>query len=121
MKSFIVDIPVAPLSQNQIYRRGKGEGLYMTNEGKAFKKSIWAFTRMRAAAMQFAPTPLDLVGVRLTLRFPDGRGDIDGPVKPILDALQGAAYENDRQVEELVVRRRLRDPNPGLTIEVRIL
>lgn len=40
--------------------------------------------------------------VALTLRFyPKGEGDIDNLVKPMLDALKGHAYDDDKQVVEL--------------------
>lgn len=118
--TFIFDVPLVPLSQNAIYKRGRGRRLYMTEEGKKFKETIHALARMRAAVFPDFPTD-KAVGVKLILRRGDRRGDLDGPIKPILDALQGAVYYNDKQVDELIVRRHLRHPQPGMTIEVRIL
>lgn len=40
-----------------------------------------------------------------------GRFDIDNAAKGILDGMQGAAYDNDVQVSELVVRRQLAMPH----------
>ena len=49
------------------------------------------------------------VGVSMRAWFPTRRGDIDNIVKATLDALEGIAYLNDRQIVELHV---FRDPEP---------
>jgi Holliday junction resolvase RusA-like endonuclease len=41
--------------------------------------------------------------VWVEIRFGKMRADIDAYIKPLLDALQGVVYENDRQVKKLSV------------------
>jgi Holliday junction resolvase RusA-like endonuclease len=41
------------------------------------------------------------VAARLRFFWPTAAGDIDGPIKSTLDALQGFAFENDRRVRRL--------------------
>lgn len=58
---------------------------------------------------------------RVTLRFVfDGRrrGDLDNYAKAVLDGLQGAAFENDRQVSELVVREAVEAGNARTVVLV---
>jgi Holliday junction resolvase RusA-like endonuclease len=46
------------------------------------------------------------VHVEITHAFPGISGDLDNLAKPVLDALQGLAYEDDRQVIDLTMRKR---------------
>jgi len=47
-------------------------------------------------------------------------GDLDGRLKIVLDALQGAAYVNDSQIVAIDARRQDRDKGePGLVVEIR--
>lgn len=76
------------------------------------------------------------VVVELDLYFPDARGDVDGPIKFVLDALQGQPISdkrkgkgsrarlggiiaNDRQVLDLRVRRLIDRDNPRTVVRVR--
>ena len=45
-------------------------------------------------------------------------GDIDGPVKALLDALSGIAYQDDVQVVRLIVDKQLDRHNPGVLVFV---
>ena len=56
--------------------------------------------------------PLDgEVMVVITYYFKDGPLDIDNMPKPILDALNGLVYVDDRQITDLVCRKRDRNRN----------
>lgn len=44
--------------------------------------------------------------MRVTFFRESELGDVDNLAKPILDALQGVVYRNDRQIAEAVSRRR---------------
>lgn len=49
------------------------------------------------------------------------RPDSDGPGKLTRDALEGALYENDRQVRDFVQRKRLDREHPRLDITLRLV
>ena len=46
------------------------------------------------------------VHVEITHVYPAVSGDLDNLAKPVLDALQGLAYVDDRQVTDLTIRKR---------------
>ena len=49
---------------------------------------------------------------------PQKSGDIDAPLKCVLDAMEGCFYENDRQIVDLHIRRHDDKHNPRLEITV---
>ena len=55
------------------------------------------------------------VTVVITYYFKDGALDVDNMPKPILDALNGLVYSDDRQITDLVCRKR--DRNRDLQFE----
>lgn len=57
------------------------------------------------------------VHVQITHVFPGVSGDLDNLAKPVLDALKGLAYEDDRQVTDLTMRKR--DLTRDLRVETR--
>ena len=63
--------------------------------------------------------PLDgPVSVAMHFYFPNKRGDLDNRVKPVLDALEGVAYENDRQVVRYVAERYTDKNDPRVEVSV---
>ena len=56
--------------------------------------------------------------LRVRLYRPRKAGDIDGPLKPLLDALQGILYVNDSQLVRLEVDRFDDKDNPRVEVEV---
>jgi len=74
------------------------------------------------AAMWLNAQPTEMlsgdVSVRITVWFPNRRGDLDNRIKPVLDVLQGVAYANDSQVVHLEVGREVSDkPRTVVIIE----
>lgn len=63
------------------------------------------------AAKRAKKDPLWILGVR--------RIDLDNCMKVAIDALQGIAYDNDRQITDLRIRLGTPVPNGGMSIEVR--
>jgi len=57
------------------------------------------------------------VHVEITHGFPAVSGDLDNLAKPVLDALKGLAYVDDRQVTDLTIRKR--DLASDLRVETR--
>ena len=66
--------------------------------------------RIRTACLAAWPhidTPLlEVVSLRVTYYCEMAIGDVDNLVKPIQDALQGVAHVNDRQISDVIGRRR---------------
>ena len=58
------------------------------------------------------------VAVALELYRPQRSGDLDNFIKVSLDALKGYAYDDDKQVVEIVARRHDDKKNPRLVVEV---
>jgi crossover junction endodeoxyribonuclease RusA len=52
------------------------------------------------------PPVTGAVHVEITHVFPGVSGDLDNLAKPVLDALNRLAYEDDRQVTDLTMRKR---------------
>jgi Holliday junction resolvase RusA-like endonuclease len=121
-----------PLSQNRAWRivtiRGRGT-LAKTKESKVWQLAI-------AGASAAALEPLSRwdgkVRVDMDVHFDSMRPDLDGPVKLALDALQGVkppksllreggCIVNDRQVQELRVRRFTDKIEPRLEVRVHFL
>lgn len=114
----------APLSVNRYWtiQRGTG-GIGPSDEGRRWKQQA----RVLAARQAPAGAPFSgAVMVEIVLHPPtraDGlasrvRVDLDNAAKCTLDALEGVAYTNDRQIEVLTIR--LGDPMPagGMTVGV---
>lgn len=82
----------------------------LSKDARIYKKRI----------ASLAPTVRRIDGpVRLTLRIfrPRRAGDVDSTIKPMLDALQGVLYENDRQIVELHAYRGDDKTNPRVEVE----
>lgn len=93
-----------------------------TKAGKtyvAFIKSAKAMSYTDAARLQVPVLPRLLRGplkFTATIYYASRRPDLDESV--ILDVLQKRIYQNDRQVEEKDVKRRLDKQNPRAEIRV---
>jgi len=108
MSSYGLTLPFPP-STNTMYRRA-GHVMHLSAAGKAFKTEC---------AKQIAETmgPVDKiqgrVGIQIELFRKDRTAyDIDNYVKSVVDVLKGTFFEDDRQVDWLVVKRREVTP-PG--------
>jgi Holliday junction resolvase RusA-like endonuclease len=77
--------------------------MYLSKSGREFKE----FVKL-TCEVQVEMVPLKgRIGVQIELASPNQtrNTDIDNRVKAVLDSLEGIAFENDRQVDELIVRR----------------
>lgn len=113
MEPVKLTLPLPP-TVNTYWRsivRGKHALPILSREAREYK------ARMLTYAVNAKP----LVGpCKLTARFfrPRRAGDVDGRIKPLLDALQGIAFLNDAQLVELHAYNDL-DPNaPRVEVEV---
>ncbi len=94
------------LSQNQVYKINKGgKGIRMTDEGKAYKESVgWT---AKDAMIRQKITKFDKPMVEIVFKWHDNQPhDIDNPLKLTIDALKGICFEDDRQITDLIVKKR---------------
>lgn len=93
-----------PPSANTLYRtivRGKRAMPIKSAEHRAYFEAV--ATRVGFLA---APWPKETpLAVTLRLYRPRKSGDIDGPIKALLDSLNGRAWVDDSQIAELHVTR----------------
>lgn len=114
----------APLSINRYWtiQRGTG-GIGPSSEGRKWKEQA------KVLASSQAPPGAPFTGavmVEIVVHPPtraDGsasrvRVDLDNAAKCTLDALEGVAYANDRQIEVLTIRLGEARPGGGMTIGV---
>jgi crossover junction endodeoxyribonuclease RusA len=96
-----LEIDETPPSDNQVYRRANYGGMYMTADGKAWKEQVSLLTN------KYEPTDKP-VKVELHLTFSDKRRrDAHNYIKLTLDALENRFYNDDRQIEELLITKKV--------------
>lgn len=112
-----------PLSLNRYWTISRSRSITPTTEGRK-----WKAAAQKAAAWQkpkgapFAG-PVE-VGITLHPRAKQNgqasavRVDLDNACKLALDALQGIAYANDKQIEALIVKLGPPVAGGGMTVEV---
>jgi Holliday junction resolvase RusA-like endonuclease len=113
MISFIVPGPM--VSTNAAYRkRGAGYGFFITPEGHDYKTRIMLAAKkaMRGKAKLIEPCCVNVIYFR-----PSKRGDVDGPGKFVLDAMEGIVYENDSVVTDFTQQKR-HDPKDPRTVVI---
>jgi Holliday junction resolvase RusA-like endonuclease len=103
-----------PPSANRYWRNVKGRTL-KSREARAYAKACQADAIMQ---MHGAPLTED-VAVTMHLYRPTRRGDLDNRIKVALDALQGIAFDDDKQVVEIHAYRHDDKNEPRLEVEVR--
>ena len=87
--------------------------MYKSSEAKAYALACGS------ATVGLKLEPLEgPVSVKALVYFPSLRGDLDNRLKVLLDALEGIAYADDRQVYELYAIRMLDRENPRVEITV---
>lgn len=96
-----------PASRNRIAR------VMISEEGRRFKIRC-----INAAHLQCRTPLTGDVSLRATVYFKDRKRDLDNCLKPLLDALQGIVYVNDRQVVHLDFTKALDKGNPRIEMEV---
>lgn len=106
-------LPLPP-SANRYWRYGRGR-VYPSPEAEQYKQTV---ARLGLAA-QVRPFrgPCRLTVLRFW--FASRRRDIDSGIKVLLDALQGVAYVNDRQIEAVPGwEREIDRDNPRVVVRV---
>tara|TARA_R110000787_G_C13165936_1_gene420144 strand:+ start:186 stop:590 length:405 start_codon:yes stop_codon:yes gene_type:complete len=104
------------VSTNSGYRTSK-RGMYKTKELNAFQQAI-----RDAAQEMWGDTEPDKDSkwcVDIVYYYPSARNDIDGALKPTLDAMEGIVYVNDSQVVMLSVEKKKDKDDPRTEIVLR--
>lgn len=87
-------------------------------ETVAYEQAIgWAWREQHHSAPAEGPIRVS-VAVRECNRPPQRRGDLDNYVKSALDALNGLAWKDDRQVTWIEAHINREAAQPGMVIEV---
>lgn len=104
-------LPIPPIA-NTMYRIGT-YGAYKKKDVRAYQDEVKLICMSRKLKPLAGP-----VSLRVDWYRKDKRGDLDGRLKVLLDSLQGFAYVNDSQVEEIHARRIDGDPNPRMVVKI---
>lgn len=85
-----------PPSTNRYWRKTRNGRIYKSSEAAAYQMNA------KHVALGAGLSPLSgRVAVTLRVFRPIRRGDLDNRIKIVLDALQGVAFDDDKQVYEL--------------------
>lgn len=93
-------------STNQAYRRSRAGGMFMSQAGKDFKAGV-ANAAKKAMGDRFMLS--GPVAVEVVWFFKTKANDVDSASKLAIDALQGVALLNDRQIVYLAQTKRKAD------------
>lgn len=113
-------LPLAP-SANAMWRsiaRVKRDGtpfvtVALSKDGRQFKKDAASWL-----VAQRTEVLTGEVSVKITVWFPNRRGDLDNRIKPVLDVLTGVCYYDDSQVVHLEVGREISEkPRTVVVVE----
>lgn len=107
-----------PKSTNHIYKsvcRGRFASVYMSQQGKDLKESYqWQ------VKSQWKKQPIKTdIDLRVELFFGVNRKhDIDNYNKILLDSMSGIVFEDDSQIQSLLIIKNFDKKNPRIEIEV---
>ena len=113
-KGIKLTLPNPPLvnRRTRVALRGGRAFVHTTREDKEF---IGQVGRLLMAS-KIKPYR-GMVGMEITWYRRARRGDVDAPIKSVLDSLQGGIYQDDKQVSDLRVIRRDDKENPRIEVE----
>ena len=109
-----------PPSTNRLWRHQRGR-MVVSAEAQAWKQAaVWQARAVGCPLLAGPVTVAMILHPRLTKtgKASQIRLDVDGPIKIALDALQGVAYANDKQVVRLSASIGAPQPEGGLTVDV---
>lgn len=108
----LIQLPWPP-SVNRYWRR-VGNKTLLSAEGRIYKENV----SIICIANRITPTD-GRIRVAIMAYPPDKRKrDIDNIAKAILDGLAGHAYEDDEQIDELIITRKAETKGGSVTILV---
>lgn len=109
-----LEVPGRPITGNLTFRFTRKGQRYTSAEAIEYRKRVHNIAFSQAARIRWKAPKECTVNI---VAF-NARGDIDGLAKNVLDALQGAAIQDDRYITRLVIEKRTDTNGPRLEIEV---
>lgn len=109
-------VPGKPLSVNRLHATSrKRKTRFLSREGVAYKAlAAWHAKEAMGGRLPF----IGKCAVTLDWYFKTAAPDCDGPIKPMLDAISGVVYEDDRQVVEIRATKRKDKALPRAVVTV---
>jgi crossover junction endodeoxyribonuclease RusA len=108
-----------PISGNRYWRNYRGR-VTLSEEAKIYKREVWYAAVRGDVRMLHGDVVLHVELHPRTTKSGEASKtciDTDNGLKVVLDALQGIAYENDKQIVEIRAKRGAPMPNGGVTVE----
>ena len=102
-----------PPSTNTLYANRRSGGRIKTREGHVYKEAVGLLLRRERVPLLTGP-----VSLVIRLYRPQKRGDLDGHLKAIIDAMSGIAFVDDEQVERIDARRFDDKANPRAEVMI---
>lgn len=113
MDSLYLELPLPP-STNAVYRSARGmPGVYMTKAGKDYKKAVQEICILHDLEPFAGP-----VRVTMWVFFQRKGSDLANREKLLIDALEGFAFGNDKQIVELLMLKRLDKAAPRVEVKI---
>lgn len=117
-------VPGPPLSINRVYQMGANRRtgqriMFYSAQGKRWKYSVAMHALQAIGRVRWDRTRA--FAVEINSYFDNARSDADNPVKPILDALQGALWDNDRQVTSVTATKSVDTTAPRVVVTARAI
>lgn len=97
----------SPPSANRYWRtavRGKRAITYISDEAKQFKKDMFYMAKAAKIVKTDKPVSVSITWHRKTEK---SAGDIDNRIKVVLDSLNGIAWDDDKQVHQLFIEKKI--------------
>lgn len=111
--SIFIVIREHPISFNMLYGQ-TGNRRFMYKRGKEYKKKV----REIAKEAVDNPTPQGIV-MEITYYFPDNRRrDVQNYERCICDSLIGIVYNDDSQITDMTLRKRMDKEDPRTVIKI---
>lgn len=110
--SLAFTLPMPP-SSNRYWRHGGNGKVYRSDEANAYLQEV------SYALIGLTPFENCEVEVKAIFYFGRKQGDLDNRLKILLDALQGRAYVNDKQISTILAYRGYDKANPRVLVEVK--
>ena len=108
--TYVIQFPALPAAVNTIANK-KRENRKARDRWRRSKTKIGNYARLRLRQQGLHVPIADPVALMIDFYQVKSRGayyDVDACLKNLLDALQGAAYEDDRQISTIMVNNHIR-------------